>query len=166
MSYRQNAFKDILILQNANKYDVSRGMVAAISVLISFIIIVYVKCPMSCFIAIATGIDLKVNDRSWSLMLWFSHVSHEWFSLAHISTLYHHPSYGLLTNNYQRKVILLGGNRRSLAVTSQWILWRLKSPATPLFQPFVQEHIKRDIKAPCHCPLWGKSAGDPWILLK
>ena len=36
--------------------------------------------------------------------------------------------------------------------------WRLKSPATPLFvQPFVQAHIKGNIKAPRHWPLWAES---------
>ena len=32
-------------------------------------------------------------------------------------------------------------------------------------QPFVQAHIKGNIKAPCHWPLWGESAGDWWIPL-
>ena len=36
--------------------------------------------------------------------------------------------------------------------------WRLKSSASRLFaQPFVQAHIKENIKAPCHWPLWGRS---------
>ena len=39
-------------------------------------------------------------------------------------------------------------------MTSQWARWRLKSPASPLFtQPFI--HIKENIKAARHWPLWG-----------
>ena len=42
---------------------------------------------------------------------------------------------------------------------------RLKSPTSRLFaQPFV-EHIKENIKAPRHWPLWGESTGDRWIPL-
>ena len=81
-------------------------MVAAISVLINLIIIVYVKC-----------IGLNVNDKAWSLTLCFSHVSHEWFNLVHSSTLYHHLSYGLFTNNYQRKCYM---TRRWKQLTIQW----------------------------------------------
>ena len=47
---------------------------------------------------------------------------------------------------------------------SQWVRWRLKSPASPLFvQPFIQAHIKENIKAPRHWPLCGEFAGDRWI---
>ena len=36
----------------------------------------------------------------------------------------------------------------------------LKSPASPLFiQPFIQTQIKKNIKAPCHCPLCGEFTG-------
>ena len=39
-------------------------------------------------------------------------------------------------------------------MTSQWVGWRLKSPASPLFtQPFVRVQIKENIKAPRHWPL-------------
>ena len=48
---------------------------------------------------------------------------------------------------------------RFIIVTSQWSPRRLKSPAYRLFnQPFVQAHIKENVKAPHHRPLWG---GDP-----
>ena len=51
-----------------------------------------------------------------------------------------------------------------VAVTSQWTLSRLKSPASQLFvQPFVQAHIKENIKALRHWPLWGETMGDWWI---
>ena len=44
-----------------------------------------------------------------------------------------------------------------IAVTSYWVQWRLKSPAYRLFaQPFVQGHIKDNIKAPHYWPLWGE----------
>ena len=44
----------------------------------------------------------------------------------------------------------------SITMTSQGAPWRLKSPASGLFsQPFVQAHIKENIKAPCHWPKWG-----------
>ena len=42
--------------------------------------------------------------------------------------------------------------------------WRPKSPASRLFtQPFIQVHIKENIKAPRHWPLWGEFTGDRWI---
>ena len=38
--------------------------------------------------------------------------------------------------------------------------WRFKSTASPLFtQPFIQEQIKENIKAPRHWPLWGDIIG-------
>ena len=41
-----------------------------------------------------------------------------------------------------------------------WTAWRLKSPVTPFFiLPFVQVHIKENIKAPRHWHLWGESTG-------
>ena len=44
------------------------------------------------------------------------------------------------------------------------VTWRLKSPAFRLFaQPFVQAHIKENIRAPRHWPLWGEFTGDQWI---
>ena len=53
-----------------------------------------------------------------------------------------------------------------ITVTSWWVRWRLKSPASRLFaQPFVQSQIKENIKAPCHWSLWGESTGDRWIPL-
>ena len=43
---------------------------------------------------------------------------------------------------------------------------RLKSPAYRLFaQPFIQAHIKENIKAPRHWPFWWESTGDLWIPL-
>ena len=42
-------------------------------------------------------------------------------------------------------------------MTSLWAQWHLKSPASWSFtQPFVQEEIKENIKAPCHWLLWGE----------
>ena len=44
------------------------------------------------------------------------------------------------------------------------LLWRLKSPASPLFtQPFIRVQIKENIKAPRHWPLCGEFTGDRWI---
>ena len=54
----------------------------------------------------------------------------------------------------------------AITVTSYWARWRLQSPASWLFtQLWVQTHIKENIKARCHCPLWGKFTGDRWIPL-
>ena len=51
-----------------------------------------------------------------------------------------------------------------ITLTSQWVRWRLKSPASPLFsQPFIQAQIKEYIKAPRHWPLCGEFTGDRWI---
>ena len=33
------------------------------------------------------------------------------------------------------------------------------------FQPFVEAHIKENIKAQRHWPLWGESTGDMWTPL-
>ena len=50
-------------------------------------------------------------------------------------------------------------------VTSQWVRWRLKSPASRLLvQPFVQAHREENINALRHWPLWWESTGDRWIL--
>ena len=47
---------------------------------------------------------------------------------------------------------------------SGWARWRLKSPSSRLFtQPFIQEQIKENIKAPRHWPLCGEFTGDRWI---
>ena len=52
----------------------------------------------------------------------------------------------------------------SIAMTSWWARWRLKSPASRVFvQPFVQTQIKENIIAPRHWPLWGEFTGDRWI---
>ena len=49
-------------------------------------------------------------------------------------------------------------------VTSYWVRWRLKSPATPLFtHPFIQAKLKENIKAPRPWPLCGEFTGDWWI---
>ena len=51
-----------------------------------------------------------------------------------------------------------------ITVTSKWVRWRLKSPASRLFtQPFIQAQIKENIKAPRHWTLWGEFTGDRWI---
>ena len=53
---------------------------------------------------------------------------------------------------------------QTIAVTSKWARWRLKSPASRLFtQPFIQTKIKENIKAPRHWPLCGEFTGDRWI---
>ena len=51
-----------------------------------------------------------------------------------------------------------------ITMTSQWVGWRLKSPASRLFtQPFIRAQIKENIKAPRHWPLCGEFTGDRWI---
>ena len=53
-----------------------------------------------------------------------------------------------------------------ITVTSQWSPRRPKSPASQLLgQPFIQSHIKENIKAPRQRALWGESTGDRWIPL-
>ena len=60
-----------------------------------------------------------------------------------------------LCNRYARKII---------RVTSQWVWWRLKSPASRLFiQPSIQAQIKENIKAPRHWPFLGEFTSDRWI---
>ena len=45
----------------------------------------------------------------------------------------------------------------------EWARWRHKSPASWWFvQPFVQEHIKENIKAPRLRPLWVEFIDDRW----
>ena len=49
-------------------------------------------------------------------------------------------------------------------MTSQWLRWRLKSPASRLFtQSLIQAQIKKNIKAPRHWPFCGELTGDRWI---
>ena len=56
-------------------------------------------------------------------------------------------------------------NHLSIKMTSKWVRWRLKSPASRLFiQPFIQAWLTENIKAPRHWPLWGEFTGDQWIL--
>ena len=53
---------------------------------------------------------------------------------------------------------------KNITVTSQWVWWRLKSPASRLFtQPFIKVPIKESIIAPRHWPLCGEFTGDRWI---
>ena len=57
-------------------------------------------------------------------------------------------------------------HRKFITMTSQWEPWRPKSSAYRLFaQPFVQAHMKKNIKAQLYWPLWGESTGDRWIPL-
>ena len=47
-------------------------------------------------------------------------------------------------------------------MTSQWAPWRPKPPASRVFSwPFAQAHIKENIKALRHWPVWGESTGFP-----
>ena len=49
-------------------------------------------------------------------------------------------------------------------VTSNWVRWRLKSPASRLFtQRFIQTQIKENTKAPRHWPLCREFTGHWWI---
>ena len=48
-----------------------------------------------------------------------------------------------------------------ITVTSQCVPWRLRSPGSQLFaQPFVQAHIKENVKALRYWPLLEESTGD------
>ena len=51
---------------------------------------------------------------------------------------------------YSNRVLLIQALKRCVTtVTSYWVRWRLKSPASRLFtQPFIQAYIKENIKAP------------------
>ena len=52
----------------------------------------------------------------------------------------------------------------SIALTSYWARWPLKSPASELFtQPSIQAQIKENIKASRHWPLCVEFTGDRWI---
>ena len=52
------------------------------------------------------------------------------------------------------------GKPWNITMTSLWPQWRLKSPVSRLFtQPFIQTHIKENIKAPRHWPLCGEFTG-------
>ena len=56
--------------------------------------------------------------------------------------------------------LILSRVSSSITMTSQWVGWRLKSPASRLFtQPFIRAQIKENIKAPRHWPLCGNSPG-------
>ena len=51
-----------------------------------------------------------------------------------------------------------------ITLTSQWVPWRLESPATRLFfQTILYANIKENIKSCVAGPLWGESTGDWWI---
>ena len=53
---------------------------------------------------------------------------------------------------------------QSITVTSQWVRWRLKSPASGLLiQPFIFSQIKENTKASRHWPLCWEFTGDRWI---
>ena len=55
-------------------------------------------------------------------------------------------------------------SRYFITMTSQWMGWRLKSPASRLFtQSFIRTQIKENIKAPLHWPLRGEFTGDRWF---
>ena len=54
--------------------------------------------------------------------------------------------------------------QQDITVTSQWMRWRLRSPASRLFtQPLIQTQIKENIKAPRHWPLCWEFTGNRWI---
>ena len=60
----------------------------------------------------------------------------------------------------------IGGWAHSIfiIVASQWAPWRLKSSTSRvLAPPFVQAHMKENVKTPRHWPLWGESTDDRWI---
>ena len=61
-------------------------------------------------------------------------------------------------------LVLQGSSYYYISMTSYWVRWRLKAPASPLFaQGLVQTQIKGNIKAPRHWPLCGEFTGHRWI---
>ena len=81
-----------------------------------------------------------------------------WQSLLHWVILLPRGINGFYLNNIRRWTYCF------ITVTSQWVRWRLKSPASPLFtQPFIRAQIKENIKALRHWPLCGEFTGDRWI---
>ena len=62
-----------------------------------------------------------------------------------------------LTCVFDKWIISVVGNDITLTLTLWLARWRLKSPASRLFtEPFVQEQIKENIKAPHQWPLLGE----------
>ena len=54
--------------------------------------------------------------------------------------------------------------RCTITMTSYWVRWRLKSPASWLFtQHLIPAQIKENIKDPRHWPMCGEFTSDRWI---
>ena len=65
------------------------------------------------------------------------------------------------TNHCSWEVVMIFRQHYSDIIMSVMVS---NSPASPLFtQLFIQVHIKKDIKALHHWPLWGEFTGDWWI---
>ena len=72
----------------------------------------------------------------------------------------------LLIMMFWRKTHWFYKSTSSITVTSLWMWWHLKSPASWWFaQSFVQAAIKEKIEALHHWPLWGEFTDDCWIPL-
>ena len=70
----------------------------------------------------------------------------------------------LITSIRICRVPCQSGYQLNITLTSWWVQWRLKSPASPLFtQPFIQAQIKENIKAPRHWPLCGEFTWSRWF---
>ena len=98
-------------------------------------------CNMKCLIIqappICFAISLQLVNVKYSFRYFLAHTHVLWYIMCYIVT-----------------------------VTSKRARWRPKSPVPRLFtQTFIQAHIKENIKAPCHWPLWGEFTDDRWIPL-
>ena len=77
-----------------------------------------------------------------------------------------YPNMFSLVKSLEQCSVPVGGMAVIITVMSQWVRWRLRSPASRLFaHTFVQTHVKENIKAPRHWPLWWDSTGDRWFPL-
>ena len=71
---------------------------------------------------------------------------------------------GIMVARKDKIVYLYHSLLYSLYLAKTTSQWRLKSSASSLYtQPFIQEEIKENIKAPRHWPLCGESTVDRWI---
>ena len=91
---------------------------------------------------------IKKELQAGANVLWRPQETHGW-DLARGTAF---PQMSFLTYHFR------------ITMTSQWVGWRLKSPASRLFtQPFILAQIKENIKALHHWPLRRELTGDRWI---
>ena len=70
----------------------------------------------------------------------------------------------IATSKYGSVYIAPRGAHDAITVTTQYACWCLKLPTSWLFtQPFAQDQVKANTKAPRHWRFWGEFTGDRWI---